>query len=206
MTESFHLRIASIEQKYIDYIKANTLSCLVVQENADEDINRDHMHAQIMINIQMKSWRNKFKEAFPDLKGNSDYSLTLVRDTMKMDYYICKGKDVASPPCIRYRHGIRYTEEYIKSCHDQYWIINKEVKKKEKMDKLGIRDEVVKLCKDHGTSWSDRDTITEYFLLVMKKYGKDIDIFRARARIQGIQLELCANEDYKRYFVDKIWY
>jgi len=204
---SYHLRCSLVNLTEVqDFIKLNSTRYLTCREEADETVNRTHIHSHLIISMKPQSFRNKLLTAFPELKGTKDYSFVEARDEDGMDRYICKGTSLQDMPIIVQKYGLRYTDEYILQAHRDYWEINKSLKKKEKVDKLNMTEDAVKRCRSNKINWDNRDEITKIWVEILKENHKGVDVNNCRRVIRGIMCELCPDDKYKERMLSDIWY
>lgn len=140
-----HMRVHENNYHSLDDIAAwfmeQTTCGFVVKEEADEDINRTHIHATISNLVKYNSFKKLFKEKFPELVGKTDFGGHDIKDLEANNRYCCKGKEYVDVPennnlplpfDLMYARGKKYCEErdYFWSCHLEYWEKNKEIKEK----------------------------------------------------------------------------
>lgn len=132
--ESYHLRIHSQEQKYVDYIIRNTVNPVTVFHDADEDVNRSHLHSIFSLSVKLQTFRNNLLKEFPEIKGNSFYTLRKNDDTEANYRYVCKGKKNEMPIIIT-----NLAEIDVRKYHEDYWLINKQLTKRSKKETTGTK-------------------------------------------------------------------
>jgi len=98
------------------WVRHNTMECLIVREEA----NREHFHAIFTIRKKIEQFRKDFRKEFPELKGNSGYSLKDVKSQIGIEDYLCKGEAQGSLPDVIEASPI-WTEEKVKGHHESYW-------------------------------------------------------------------------------------
>lgn len=193
----YHVRITyDIDsEEYKTYAQQRTLQHIIVKENADQECKQPHLHFHSKtLHKNDQAFRREFKKWFPQLQGNSSYSL---KQGNEIGYrYVCKGTDpdwdIGKPEVL----SSTFSEEEIKEFHRQYWNhnqrvivdttqvpdVNEKVKKpraKQFLEK--IRDEIVELYPNK--QWNialdtDLDFLVDYLYTklgtVVKKVNKQI--------------------------------
>lgn len=131
-------------EDYKNFLISYAVPLIIVIENADDEVNRTHTHALLSTNISLNTFRKQLKKKFPQLNGNSDYSLTQVKDANAMLRYVCKGLTYVSdydpdgtelfiePPQIIYSSIWPLT---VATAHREYWEENKKLKQSHKQRK-----------------------------------------------------------------------
>jgi len=88
----------------------------VVREHA----TREHFHALFSSRKKIEQFRKDFRKNFPDLKGNSGYSLKDVKSEIGIQDYICKGDSLGIMPEVLEASPM-WDETKIKGHHESYW-------------------------------------------------------------------------------------
>lgn len=99
-----------------------------------EDVEGENIHAHVVIHSDdtVKKIRNAFRWSFKESTGNESYSLKYCTDVERYYQYICKGKEEGTMPELWIRHGIEYTDDWIRTKHEAYWAENKKTRGKRK--------------------------------------------------------------------------
>lgn len=195
---TYHLRISSQEQKYVDFILANTVKPITVFENADEEVNRDHLHSIFYLNVKSQTFRNNLLKKFPEIKGNSFYTLRENDDTDKNYRYVCKGKSQGIMPIVQHNMA----EIDIQEKHNAYWLVNTVIKKDIKKDstKTIVREITEQFKKEYPTISSLRydqlDPIVlkyevlRYVMIKLRNNAKGYDKFIVERLVNGVYNQL----------------
>lgn len=148
-----------------------------------------HCHAILDAHKDLKSVRNSFMRAFPELVGNKAYSLKECNDDYEAYIrYICKGDGKDQAPVVWGRCGLLYTDILIAEAHDKYYVnqeavIENAVKRK-KIDKLNLVEELEKVCK--LKNYTSRKEISWEYIRRYRDARKGINIFAARAVVNTV--------------------
>lgn len=148
-----------------------------------------HCHAILDAHKDLKSVRNSFTRAFPELIGNKAYSLKECND----DYdayirYICKGDSKEIAPVVWGRCGLLYTDAAIAEAHEKYYVNQEAVienaAKRKKIDKLNLVEELEKACKAKG--YTSRKEISLEYIRRYRDARKGINVFAAKAVVNTV--------------------
>lgn len=120
-THSSSEELSQIKQFMIEY----AVPLIIVLEEADDEVNRTHMHSLIQTPITINTFRKQLKKKFPLFSGNDHYAITQVKDPDAMFRYVCKGTKIAPPKII---HST-YPTEMVANAYLAYWKENSELKK-----------------------------------------------------------------------------
>jgi len=134
----------------------------MVQENADEEVNRDHTHCHAEEPLYAEQTiRNKLSEL---TEGNRNKMFSFKKVKKGRDdnlQYLCKGKSETDLPNVLLNNMI--SEEEVRRYHSVYWEIRN--KKKPKLVKLSFLEECIDLARTEP--WeskfkNDENYITPY--------------------------------------------
>lgn len=183
---TYHLRITSQEQKYVDFIKRQTKNAVIVFEDADEEVNRDHMHAIIELNVKLQTFRNNFLKAFPEIKGNGNYTLRQNDDTEANYRYVCKGKSENDLPNV----VVNLKDISVVDFHKKYWENNKKGKKQKRdTTKTFVRqcaDECMEIRNDWKNDLLCRKIVLGIVMRNLGEKGKAFDSIVVRRLVNGV--------------------
>lgn len=187
---------ASDKQRLSDWLSANCGGYLVCYEEVVDE--NPHVHVVLYSEKNIDTLRKSFKRAFDDKRGNGAYSLKAC-DANVDDYiaYICKGVDVDSPPDVILKQGIQFDDEYVEGMHQRYWDRNAQLVRAagERAAARGNMVEVVeKLCREQGVRSYERKKIALVYIRQMRAQRKAINIFAARAVVNGVVVALDEEE------------
>lgn len=183
-------------------------SYFAVRETNDKEEN-PHCHAVLVCEEgKIKTLRTAFTRAFPDLKGNGSYSLTVVKDEDKYDRYMCKGAAEGELPDVVGRQGVKYTDSWIEEMNRQYWSLNfKSMKNKYQKDgkKLSFLDFVVQECKKRRIDWNCDSDIARVYIELAATEKKVLCQATLKKHVEGAKLQLCGDQQAVEYFVQKYY-
>lgn len=147
----------------------------------------------------LPAFRVSLTRAVPELKGNASYSATAVNDLAKYERYLAKGASEGESAEVAWRNSVTYSDDKIGELHEQYWKENSRLKKR----KVGsIIDFVVDECKRQSVDWKDRSKIATMYVAEIAKRAKPFNQFAAKAAVNGIQLQLCPDEQAVAMFAE----
>jgi len=183
---------ASDKSRLSDWFSANASNFLVTYEEADGE--NPHVHAIFISDKSIAALRASFKRSFEDKRGNGAYSLKqCTEDPDSFVNYICKGSSEEDGPVVEFAQGFEYGDDRVAAAHEEYWVNNASLKAsaKARAATRGNMVEVVeKLCKEEGVRPYDRKGIARVYIREMKKARKPINIFAARAVVNGVVVAL----------------
>ena len=180
--------VDSDKSRLSDWLSSNATSYLVTYEEVDGE--NPHIHALLYSAKKLDALRKSFKRAFEEKRGNGSYSLK-VCDQNVDDYmsYICKGDGHGSMPFVVIAQGLDFDEEGVVEAHDRYWDNNAKYQraaKERSMARGSMVDVVEKLCREQGVRSYERKKIALVYIREMKKMRKSINVFAARAIVNGV--------------------
>lgn len=163
MSNPIHIRITQNEHytfsDILEYIDDKFVAYFIVQEDADEDVNRTHIHITAMSRIKYQPFmRDYFKIKFPLLEGKTDFGGHDIKDLDANDRYCCKGLKPVPREGVCYNdpfpfkllaaQGTRYdNREHLWESHFAYWEQNQKLlhsdnknKKQNKKKKSWLKD------------------------------------------------------------------
>lgn len=179
--------IDSMRQRVSDWLSANGNGFICVKE-----VSGDNHHVHIILDSvkAIKVLRSSLVRSFPECVGNKGYSLKVCDD----DYdayirYICKGEP-GVPPVVWCKQGLQYTAEHIENAHERYWVNNEALqenaRKRVKVEKENIVEQVEKICKKQGLKGFDREGVAKVYIRLFRDARKGINIFAARAVVNTV--------------------
>ena len=126
-------------ERFKKFIISFSTPTMMVLESADGEVNRDHTHTVISVNITLSTFRQQFKAKFANYTLG-DFGSSLVRDEVDNERYICKGKTNewdTGGPIILYSN-CKYDEVLQRLRHQEYWaenllINNRRIKKEKRL-------------------------------------------------------------------------
>lgn len=127
-----HIRITRPQSEQLaiaEWLKGKTHNLLSVSEVGKEEEN-PHSHTIILYNKTISTLRQQLIKEFPILKtGNRNqfYAISEKNDIEAQERYLCKGNSLEEMPYVLTK-TFKYTDEYIKKKHEEYWEINKSLK------------------------------------------------------------------------------
>lgn len=105
-------------ERFIRFILSYSVKTLCVFEDADEEVNRPHLHTIIYAKETLSNFRKQFKKKFPNY-GRGDYGSCIIEHPDKMERYLCKGKSRLQPADLRLVR--EYDMDIIDIRHTEYW-------------------------------------------------------------------------------------
>lgn len=163
------------------WLAANAKSFFVVKEShAGEN---PHIHVYFTSCKKISAVRKDFQRKFPANRGNAGYSLKVCDDDVDAyGRYMCKGVDKETLPDVMCRQGLLYTDAWVKSMHEEYWVNNERLmKNKRKRVQMGNIVEKLELeCKEAGLRFDDRKGIAHQYIKLYVNSARPINIFHAR--------------------------
>lgn len=216
-----HIRVHENEhyslEEISEWLITQTTSGFIVQEDADEDVNRTHIHATISNLVKYNSFKKLFKEKFPELVGKTDFGGHDIKDLEANNRYCCKGKEKSEndfgsdslPFCLLVAKGKKYCEDraYFWQCHFDYWEQNEEIKKglKEKEKKKKFKSwslDLAKRLKEKGQvnkiNWTNNIACYKIVYVAMmqemSKEARKLGSKNFREIHRGIMNFLCNDE------------
>lgn len=179
--------------RFIRWLTVIALGWIVSYEVAGGE--NCHVHVIFDSESDIKKVRNSFTRAFSECVGNKGYSLKLCDDDFDAYIrYICKGEDKDTPPVIWSRQGLDYTDQAIASAHQKYWVNNESIvenaKKRKRVEKDNICEQVEKQAKKLGLKAHDRVEVAKIYMRLFRDARKGINVFAARAVVNTVCLLL----------------
>lgn len=180
------------KQRLSDWLSANADSFLVCYEEvADEN---PHVHAVLFSGKTLDALRKSFKRVFEEKRGNAAYSLKPCSgDVDSYVAYICKGTE-EDGPVVECAQGLEFSGERVKEAWERYWDVNARLhaaaKERSAAKGANMVEVVEKLCREQGVRAYDRKGIARVYIREMKKCRKAINIFAARAVVNGVCVAL----------------
>lgn len=199
MTNAFALRCDfdwNVDRdRMSDWLSSNSDGFLVVYEEVAEE--NPHVHAIIYSSKNIDALRKSFKRAFEEKRGNAAYSLKPCTGDVD-DYiaYICKGVSVDQAPRVVCQQGFEFSAERVKEAHERYWDVNARLRAgadARAAMKGNMVEAIEKMCRDEGVRAYDRKGIARVYIREMKRMRKAINIFAARAVVNGVVV--CLDDD-----------
>ena len=129
---SYHTRISFQDIKYVNYLGGNTPKSLLVYEDADDEVKRDHLHCVHSLQKKELQFKKLLKLKFPEL-GAGNWACRANMDTSANLIYVCKGKSKTELPNVQFNNWL--TPDEIVECHRQYWENNDKLKTESKFKK-----------------------------------------------------------------------
>lgn len=179
------------KQRLSDWLSSNADSFLVCYEEVDDE--NPHVHAILYSGKKIDALRKSFKRIFEEKRGNGAYSLKPCSgDVDSYIAYICKGSE-DEPPEVICSQGLEFSDERVQLAHERYWDVNARLKSAANAraaSKGSMVETVEKLCREEGVRPYDRKGIARVYIREMKKARKAINIFAARAVVNGVVVAL----------------
>lgn len=180
-----------------DFIAAAGSCYFAVAETVDGE--NPHVHAFITSDSKIAALRKKVQRFLSGDRGNASYSLKECSDEYS-DYfrYLCKGDSNSQMPDVLCMCGIEFTDEWVKSMHDEYWVNNEAlVRQRHKRKKIQSATAVEKLeerCKEAGVLWNQKNEIALEYIKMCKAGRKAINVFSARSIVNAVCVALCPDD------------
>jgi len=213
--------------KFVDFVTRLSCKCILVREDADEEVKRDHSHLLVYYNKTLSTFRQKFKLKFEGYDGNKDFSMKdASEDGEKPFWYICKGNGLGQMPNVLYK--MDYTENDIKVYHEAGWAYVNEMIAKKAVNVTHAK--IVKEKKDPDTfvmrcakdlkerypqgrygKWnfaipSDREKVYDAVMDNLGELGKSLDEFIIYRHMGGVMNQLdrdSAKGVYRKKVLDR---
>lgn len=179
----------------------------VVREFGSAPAENPHVHVYFESDKKLEALRKDFRRKFPDNTGNGGYSLKECdSDIDAYGRYMCKGVDRDTQPDVFSRHGLKYTDEWVRDMHAQYWVNNDSLlANKRKRANLGNVVEKLELeCKEKKIRWDDRKAIALEYVRVYKSAAKPINVFYARNVVNTVSCLLDDSGKAEEQLADQI--
>lgn len=136
----YHIRISSDDEKFRIFIVENFRHYFTVQEDADEEVCRTHIHAHAEEPLfAEQTIRNRLSQL---TEGNKNKMFSFKKVKKGRDdnvQYLCKGKTEFLFPNVVLNN--LFNEEEITRYHQVYWLIKNKVK--DKVVKLSFLEECI---------------------------------------------------------------
>lgn len=138
-TNWVHLRVHENEfyplTDICDYLLSHTRTAFIVQHDADEDVNRLHIHATLCLSVKYNTFKNNhLKTRFPKLVGKTHFGGHDIKDFEANNRYCCKGKEFKDSDnlsdcfiLLKRKGQHHFTDEYLINKHREYWVENKRI-------------------------------------------------------------------------------
>jgi len=180
-------------QRLSDWLSGNCDSYLVVFEEVEGE--NPHVHAALASIKNIDALRKSFKRTFEDKRGNGAYSLKPCTDDVDSYVsYCCKGKSAEEGPQVVFRQGFDFSEERTDAAHERFWDANQRMRSasraKAAMSGKSMVEAIEQLCRAEGVMCYDRKGIAKMYIREMKKARKAINIFAAKAVVNGVVVAL----------------
>lgn len=181
------------ERRLSDWLSNNCDSYLVVYEEVDGE--NPHVHAIASSAKALDALRKSFKRSFEEKRGNGAYSLKpCTGDIDAYVAYMCKGRSPEEGADVVVRQGFDFSEERVAAAHSRYWDTNERLRAASKarsaMSGASLVEVIEKLCREEGVMAYDRKGIARVYIREMKKARKAINIFQAKAVVNGVSVAL----------------
>lgn len=188
-----HLRL-TVSQDFASafehFLKPRCSKYICVFEISTQGVEHYHLHFMYM--KTMSTFRQQMLDAYPNLKGNGQYSLSQTKDEAAHDNYVCKGENNETLPVVRYKSSLKYTDAYIEQSHKAFWIKNAELPKLRQkkhsetfMEYVLLQDEITSI----NTTYDIRIIRKSIYYTVMKCLGqkaKVLDESIVRRIVNGV--------------------
>lgn len=210
MAVSYALRADSNEHlsgNLVAWLTAVATCFFVVKEFGGANGENPHVHCYFESDKKLDALRKDFKRKFPGNAGNGGYSLKECDDDVEAyGRYMCKGPDKETLPDVVARQGLRYTDEWVRDMHDQYWVNNAALMtNKRKRAAQGNAVERLELeCKEKGIRWDDRKAIALEFVRLYKASARPINTFFARQVVNTVSCLLDPSGDAEERLATEI--
>ena len=166
------------------FFKAYLSPFITVAENADEEVRRDHTHSLLKTTDSINTFRKQLKKKFPNINGNTDYSIQQVKTPYDSLKYMCKGLSQSQLPIII---ETSLGAPLVAQAHHDYWERRKEITQTNAITKnrpkaLTWTDRTLEELRQHygGIEVLNRDTVIALTDDVLKKLGKTAKKFSQR--------------------------
>jgi hypothetical protein len=186
----------------VNWLNSNSLEAIIVRETA----SNEHIHFHLNFEKTFSTFTQRFRKKFPNLDGNEKKSFKQTKDTQQdifnVDCYCCKGNDENTLPDVALAKLPKYTQEYIKECHDAYWKVNQSLKhKNKKEEKISAVDAVIEILpKQEFDNWNSIAKMVIYKHTMKYLNGKVLDDFIVKRIVYGVANKLGIHEFHKEQF------
>jgi len=181
----------------VGFIQRFAVAYLVVRETVDGD--NPHTHAFFTSESKIAGIRKAIQRWLSGDLGNAGYSLKECAEQYD-DYltYLCKGNSSSEMPEVVGRHGLDFTEEWVKDRHALYYV-NREaiIGQRHKRKKITTATAVEKLeerCKEANIVWNQKNDIALEYIKMCKAGRKAINVFSARSIVNAVTVALCPDD------------
>lgn len=189
---SYALRADSNEHlaaNLVAWLVAVATCFFVVKEFGGPNGENPHVHVYFESEKKLAALRKDFTRKFPGNTGNGGYSLKECDDDIEAyGRYLCKGPDKETQPDVVARQGLKYTDEWVRDMHEQYWVNNASLMaNKRKRVAMGNVVEKLELeCKAKNIRWDDRNAIAMEFVRMYRASARPINTFFARQVVNTV--------------------
>lgn len=211
-----HIRCHTDLLKVAKWLKNHSYECFVVREQGD----REHIHSYLQPktpngNPNIDSYRKQFKKEFPHLKGNKDFSMTVVKSPIGIQNYLCKGNKEGEVPDML-EASPEWDAERILKNHKEYWSrINTEenantnaksgsdsaveliLPPRVKVRQQSAVEKITSRIKKENSDWEEwslnhisQKKIISAVARYFGDYGKGFDKFIINRLVNGVKLQL----------------
>ena len=167
-----------------DFFKSYLSPFITVAENADEEVHRDHTHTLLKTTDSINTFRKQLKKKFPNINGNTDYSIQQVKTPYDSFKYMCKGKTENTPPIVI---ATSFGAPLVAQAHVDFWDRRSQITQSNAITKrspkaLTWTDRTLEELRQHygGIEVLNRDTVIALTDDVLKKLGKTAKKFSQR--------------------------
>jgi len=171
-----------------------------VIEKGDKQ-SRPHIHVMVYVKDirslrnKCSEWAKKMRARGYDASGNGLYSVNEITEkkggTEGWTRYMCKGNGPDKMPFVWGRHGIEYTDEWVKRQHDSFYNVeNGGGGKYAGRKPPSIMTEVIDRCRESGVDYKDSLAICSMIRRVYCERHKQIDAHKAAQMADTVKIIL----------------
>lgn len=161
----------------------------------ESEANRVHYQGWFISKIKDVTLRARVKKAFPSVVGNNGYSLKPAKDADKYMRYICKGTREV-PPVVVTKHGILYTDEWVKNQWEAFWQHEASEAYELKKAKMSVTETI--WSKVEQLPEINMDSVVKLIIKCHVAVGKPYDVYGVR------KLRNVIMSKYDRSYINKM--
>lgn len=182
---------------------------LVIQHPADEDVQQDHWHALLWVNVKLDALRKNWSKLNPNVRGNQAYSLTEIKAKGEDDpveayeRYMCHAACEGSRVHVVSSSGIKYTEEWFVEQNQAFYAKRKEYKatQAKKAEAPNLVNQLFETAFNAGLT--DRRDIALALVRMYAKQRRPLNTFYARSVVNTVWV-LVHGREAEQALVDEI--
>lgn len=168
--------VASFRARIIDFLAKLDGSYVICRE---VDANRPHYQGWVRTELKLQALRKRVKTAFPEIRGNEDYSIGKVKEFDRYQRYTVKGTITSEPDVVcMLGHGI--DREYILTQYAEFW--------KQNVTIVRSSQTIMSAAKEwwEKAEAPTRRDLAAYICDVLTERNKDLNIYKIRNIINAV--------------------